>query len=172
MHHVVVASESGHHHKHCRVGEVEVAHKRGSHGEIVGREDELVCPAVVGLQVAAHAHCSGHATQHACAYGADLLFCVFCGIYGVDKLVRYYELLRVHAVFGEVFHVDFAEVAKAAVLGQECLFDAFYFKAFEQFAREVCACCGSYYGSFVASEYALVALGVLGFDLPPRWLHA
>ena len=46
-----------------------------------------------------------------------MLFCVFCGIYGVDKLVRYYELLRVHAVFGEVFHVDFAEVAKASMGG-------------------------------------------------------
>ena len=67
----VVASEGSGGHHHRRLGVVEVCNQRVGKSEVVGREDELVRPAVERLQHTVGAHRALRGAQRAHADGTD-----------------------------------------------------------------------------------------------------
>ena len=120
--------------------------------------------------MAAHAVGSGYGAKHRSAYRAHTAAFVLGAVYGLHQLFVGLHLLGVHTVLGEVFHVDFAECAKAAVHRHKCLFHALYLQACEQAARKMQTCRRRYHGTLALGKDTLVVFGVarLGFALDVR----
>ena len=113
---------------------MEIGHQGVTGGALVGREQELVGPAAVGLDVSVHAHAGLKGAQHRGADGADLVAVVAQAVDFFGKLDADVHLLAVHAVLGEVLDVDVAVAAQADVHGEEVAVDVADFHAAHQFA--------------------------------------
>ena len=165
VHRLVVAAEGCLGHQHDGVGHVEVGHQGVAGGALVGREQELVGPAPIGLDVAVHTHAGLKSAQHRGADGADLVAAVAQAVDFFGEFDADVHFLAVHTVLGKVLDVDVAVAAQADVHGEEVAVDVADFHAAHQFAREVQTGGGSHHGAFLAGEDGLVTLGVLGFGV-------
>ena len=80
--------------------------------------------------MASHAHGARYAAEHRCADGTYAVFGIFGCVDLIHQQLRCFHFLGVHAVFGQILHIDLPEVAETAVYGYEALVHAFYLKAF------------------------------------------
>ena len=147
------------------LGQLEVGHHGGGHMEVVGREDELVGPPFVGLDVAQGVAGRLHGALHGGADGHHLLAHVLGAVDDVAVFLFDGHFLRIHLVLGEVFHVGLAEVAQSAVKGDEGAAYVVYLHALQHFAAEVEPRGGRGDGPFVLGKVALEALQVFRLRL-------
>ena len=141
---------------------MEVGHDGVRHGELVGREDELVGPGVVGAHLVVRGHVGLQGPDHGHAHAADLVAAALGAVDLGGRLLADDDAFAVHAVLGEVLDVHRAEVADAHVHGDEGLLDVVEDHPVEQLAAEMEAGRRGGHGSLVLGEDGLELLGVLG----------
>ena len=144
---------------------MEVRYHGIGHREVVGIEDELVGPALHGLDHAAGRNGRFERPHDGRSDRCDLVPLFLGAVDDTGGLVRYEELLGIHLVFREVLDVHRAEIAQPDVERYEGAVDAADLHALHQVFREVHAGRRSGHGALVAGEDRLVAFGVFGFDL-------
>ena len=162
---MLVAPEGGHLHQQGALGHVEVGDHAVRDVEVVRREDELVGPPVVGLQVVLRAHARFHGAHGGGAHGADALAGVLGAVHHVAGLALDDHLLGVHLVLGEVLDLHRAEGAQAHVQRHFREVDALELGALHQLAAEVQAGGGGGHGTLVLGVDGLVALRVGGLGV-------
>ena len=134
LHRRLVAAEGSGSHQHDGVGHVEVGDQGVTGGALVGREQELVGPAAIGLDVSVHAHAGLKSAEHRCADGAHLVAAVAQGVDLLGEFNADVHLLAVHAVLAQVFHLDVTEAAQTDVHREEFAVNVADFHAAHQFA--------------------------------------
>lgn len=126
-------------------------------------EDEFIGPSLGGHYVAVHAYRCGYGSEYGCTHGAYGVAAVFGSVDYVYQVAVHIHVFRIHAVFCQVFHIDFAIIAAARVQCQESTFHPLYFEAFKQFAAEVQSGGRCHHGTLFFGKDALVAFLVSRF---------
>ena len=73
-------------------------------------------------------------------------------------------MFAIHAVLGEVFHIDFAVAAQSHMHGEEVGINSLDLHTRHQFAAKVQSCRWSHHSAFVFGEDGLILLGIFGFS--------
>ena len=144
---------------------MEVGYHHVGDGEVVRRVDELVCPAVVGAELAGNGHGALEGAHCGGTDGTDVLAVGFCCLDGIHDIVAQVHLLGVGAMFREVFDLDILEFAPTAMDSQLFPADIFDFHTFQQLAAEVQACNRGGHRAFNLGIDGLVVLGVAFLDV-------
>ena len=165
VHHVLISAKSRCEHEHHAVRHVEVGDEGVGGGALIRREDELVGPSVVGLDVSVHAHGALHGAQHRSAHGAYLVAVVALGVDLVGELIGNEHLLAVEAVLGEVLDIDFAERALSDVQSEILGLDIVNLHQSHEFAAEVQSSGGSDDSALLRGEDGLVSQCVFLFGV-------
>ena len=165
VHDLLISSEGGYGHQHSGLRQVEIGDRRVRDDVFIRREDELVGPAVEGIDLPVGGDIgldSAHDGNADCEYlvaGAVGAVDIGCGLLGNN------QPFGVHPVLREVLDVDAAEVADTHVDGDEGLVNVLENHPVEQFTAEVESGRGSGDGAFVGGEDCLEVFGVLRGDL-------
>lgn len=170
LHNLLISAEGCYRHKHGGAGQMEVGNDGCGDAETVGREDELVRPAVVSLDLVVGGNISLETADDGCANGKYL---VTVGLGLVDKvcgLLGDNQALGVHLVLGEVLYIYLAEVSESHVHGNEGFVYVLENHAVKELAAEVKTGCGGGYGALMLCKDSLEVLFVLRggllFDKP------
>ena len=94
---------------------MEVGNHRIGYCKVIGREDKLVSPSFVCLQVTVCAYGTLNGTHHSGTYSANLSVQVFGTIYNADSFFVHNHLFRICLVLRKVFHINITEVTQTGM---------------------------------------------------------
>ena len=139
---------------------MEVGDEGVGHRELIRREDELVGPAVEGADLFLGRDVGLEGAGHRHADGEDLVAARLGAVDRGGGLLGDRELLGVHLVLGEVFHVHVVEMGVAHIEGQEGGVDVADLHFLEEDLAEVQAGRRAGHGTLLRREDGLEALFV------------
>ena len=158
-----MAGEGGGGHEQGALWRLEVGQQRVGDLEVKLGVDELVGPALERLQGLSRAHGILESAEGGGAHRHNALFVLDAAVDQTGALLVDDEFFAVHLVLAEVFHLHFAEGAKADVQGQERHVDALDFEALQQVLGEVQSSRGHGHRTLFRGVDGLEAVAVLRF---------
>ena len=91
---------------------MEVCDHAGCHTEVIRREYELISPPFKLFQVAVRTDSRFDSTHHGRTDCTNLASVIFRRIHDIHDIPVHDHLLRIHLMLGQIFHIDFAEIAQ------------------------------------------------------------
>ena len=142
---------------------MEIGYHRIGHRKVIRREDELIRPAFIFLQMAVCADGTLYRTHHRSTYGTHLPVQILGTVYNLYGFFRNNHLLGIRLMLGKVLYIDVAEVAQTGMQCNIGKVNSLNLHALHQLAAEMQACRRSRYSTFVAGKDRLETFRILRF---------
>ena len=90
---------------------MEVSYQASGYREVVWREDELIGPTFVFLQMTVSTNGCFDGTHYSSTYCSDAATFVYSIVYDAASIGFHKHLFTIHLMLSKVFYVDFTEVS-------------------------------------------------------------
>ena len=102
-------------------------------------------------------------THHGRTDRTNLSAVILCRIHDVHDISVHDHLLRIHLMLGQIFHIDFAEVAQTGMQCQESELAILDLQTLHQLTAEMKTCSGSHNCTFFRRKNILITIFVIRF---------